>query len=251
MSSSARPASPVTTTPWIEAFYPIYATAQNTFSVNWRVRQTLRMPSGRISDELIDELLAGASTEEEIAGPGGLLADLTKRLVERAMEVELTEHVGYEPHCEPPGGAGNQRNGTTPWSGAAEQVCDYLGRPLVATRGELLQPLGVLILHSDDDRQLGVGIADVSLDVAWIDRRQVRVEIAGLGIRVCPRVVRHAQLLSSLRSRGEESQPVTISQVVGSTVSSMTTVRERPPSVRPMSRRRFPVDVLCGLRTMT
>ena len=59
------------------------------------------MPSGRISDELIDELLAGASTEEEIAGPGGLLADLTKRLVERAMEVELTEHVGYESHCEP------------------------------------------------------------------------------------------------------------------------------------------------------
>jgi hypothetical protein len=79
-----------------------------------RVRQALRMPSGRISDELIDELLAGASTEEEIAGPGGLLADLTKRLVERAMEVELSEHVGYEPHCEPAGGAANQRNGTTP-----------------------------------------------------------------------------------------------------------------------------------------
>ena len=63
---------------------------------------------------MIDELLAGASTEEEIAGPGGLLAELTKRLVERAMEVELTDHVGYEPHCEPPGGAANQRNGTTP-----------------------------------------------------------------------------------------------------------------------------------------
>ncbi len=63
---------------------------------------------------MIDELLAGASTEEEIAGPGGLLAQLTKRLVERAMEVELTEHVGYEPHCEPPGGDGNTRNGTTP-----------------------------------------------------------------------------------------------------------------------------------------
>ena len=62
---------------------------------------------------MIDELLAGASTEEEIAGPGGLLAQLTKRLVERAMEVELTDHVGYEPHQEPPGGAGNQRNGTT------------------------------------------------------------------------------------------------------------------------------------------
>ena len=64
---------------------------------------------GRISDEVIDELLQGASTEEEIAGPGGLLAQLTKRLVERAMEVELTDHLGYEPHCEPPGGAGNAR----------------------------------------------------------------------------------------------------------------------------------------------
>jgi len=80
-----------------------------------RVRQALRMPSDRrISNEVIDELLAGASTEEEIAGPGGLLAELTKRLVERAMEVEITDHVGYEPHQEPPGGAGNTRNGSTP-----------------------------------------------------------------------------------------------------------------------------------------
>jgi putative transposase len=68
----------------------------------------------QLSDELIDELLGGARTEEEIVGPGGLLAELTRRLVERALEVELTEHLGYEPHAEPPGGAGNARNGTTP-----------------------------------------------------------------------------------------------------------------------------------------
>jgi putative transposase len=80
-----------------------------------RVHAALGMPAGRrISNEMIDELLAGASTEEEIAGPGGLLAELTKRLVERAMEVELTDHVGYEPHQEPPGGAGNTRNGSSP-----------------------------------------------------------------------------------------------------------------------------------------
>ena len=80
-----------------------------------RLRQALGMPSDkRISNELLDELLAGACTEEEIAGPGGLLAELTKQLVERAMEVELTDHVGYEPHTEPPGGTGNTRNGTGP-----------------------------------------------------------------------------------------------------------------------------------------
>jgi transposase-like protein len=67
-----------------------------------------------LPDEVVDELLAGARGEEEIVGPGGLLSQLTKRLVERAMEVELTDHLGYEPHLEPPGGAGNARNGSTP-----------------------------------------------------------------------------------------------------------------------------------------
>src|ERR671936_493309 len=67
-----------------------------------------------LSDEVIDELLAGARTEEEIVGPGGVLAQLTKRLVERALSAELTDHLGYEPHQEPPGGTGNTRNGTTP-----------------------------------------------------------------------------------------------------------------------------------------
>jgi putative transposase len=70
----------------------------------------------KLPDDLVDELLAGARTEEEVVGPGGLLSQLTKRLVERAMEVELTDHLGYEAHQEPPGGAGNTRNGSTPKS---------------------------------------------------------------------------------------------------------------------------------------
>jgi transposase-like protein len=37
-------------------------------------------------------VLAGASTEEQMACPDGLLAELTKRLLERTMEVELTDH---------------------------------------------------------------------------------------------------------------------------------------------------------------
>ena len=67
----------------------------------------------RLSDEVIDGLLAGARSEEEIVGPGGVLAQLTKRLVERALSAELTEHLGYEPHQEPPGDTGNTRNGST------------------------------------------------------------------------------------------------------------------------------------------
>ena len=46
------------------------------------LRRMVARPDGeQIPDEVIDQLLAGASTEEEIAGPGGLLAQLTRRLV--------------------------------------------------------------------------------------------------------------------------------------------------------------------------
>ena len=61
--------------------------------------------------ELIGELLVGARTAEEIAGPDGLLRQLTRRLLERALQAELTEHLGYEHSQAPPGGAGNSRSG--------------------------------------------------------------------------------------------------------------------------------------------
>ncbi len=38
-----------------------------------------------LPDEVIDQLLAGAKSEEEIVGPGGLMSQLTRRVVERAL----------------------------------------------------------------------------------------------------------------------------------------------------------------------
>ena len=77
------------------------------------------LPGGRelgeaepeISDEVLDALLAGANSAEEIAGPDGVLAQLTRRLLKRALEAELTAHLGYEPGQAPVGGTGNSRNG--------------------------------------------------------------------------------------------------------------------------------------------
>jgi len=68
-------------------------------------------PEAEISDELLDALLAGARTAQEIAGPDGVLTHLTRRLLHRALEVELTEHLGYEAGEAPTGGRGNSRNG--------------------------------------------------------------------------------------------------------------------------------------------
>ena len=61
----------------------------------------------------LDELLAGKSTEE-IVGPNGLLKQLTKALVERAMNAEMSHHLGYEKHAAGERGSGNYRNGKSP-----------------------------------------------------------------------------------------------------------------------------------------
>ena len=59
-------------------------------------------------------MLGGALTAQQIAGPDGLLGHLTRRLLERALEAEITENVGYGHGHAPPGGTGNARNGRPP-----------------------------------------------------------------------------------------------------------------------------------------
>jgi putative transposase len=63
------------------------------------------------TDELLDELLKGCDSPEEILGEQGLLKQLTKRLVERALEAEMAEHLGYLPPARAGWGSGNSRNG--------------------------------------------------------------------------------------------------------------------------------------------
>src|SRR6266853_4597262 len=64
-----------------------------------------------IDNELIDKLLKDYKKPEDIIGENGLLKQLTKQLLERAMAAELTEHVGYEKHEAAGNKSGNSRNG--------------------------------------------------------------------------------------------------------------------------------------------
>jgi len=64
-----------------------------------------------IDDELIDNLLRNYKKPEDLIGENGLLKQLTKRLLERAMAAELTEHVGYDKHDASGNNSGNSRNG--------------------------------------------------------------------------------------------------------------------------------------------
>ena len=62
-------------------------------------------------EALLDELLKDYTDPQDILGEHGLLKQLTKRVVERALEAELTAHLGYVPHARQGGEGANYRNG--------------------------------------------------------------------------------------------------------------------------------------------
>ena len=72
-------------------------------------------PPAGVPADLVDQLMAKVRAEGlELLGEGGVIAGLTKSILERALEEERTEYLGYE-RGDPAGrGSGNSRNGTTP-----------------------------------------------------------------------------------------------------------------------------------------
>ncbi len=65
-----------------------------------------------VDEQLLDRLVGQARAGGlQLAGEGGLLAQLTKRLVESALEGEITDHLGYDRHDAAGRDGGNSRNG--------------------------------------------------------------------------------------------------------------------------------------------
>src|SRR5215216_7504157 len=66
-----------------------------------------------ISPKLVDELLKDYQSPSDLLGEDGLLQQLTKALVERALQGELSHHLGYEKHSSKGKNSGNSRNGSS------------------------------------------------------------------------------------------------------------------------------------------
>src|ERR1035437_9878209 len=64
-----------------------------------------------IEKELVDQLLANYEKPEDVTGKDGLLRQLTKALMERALEAEMATHLGYARHDQEAKANGNRRNG--------------------------------------------------------------------------------------------------------------------------------------------
>jgi transposase-like protein len=68
---------------------------------------------GRLDQSIAEELVARARADGiDLVGPGGLLGDLTKQILETGLEVEMDEHLGYTKHDSAGRNGENSRNGT-------------------------------------------------------------------------------------------------------------------------------------------
>jgi len=66
-----------------------------------------------ISEAVLEELLKDYQSPEDLLGPDGLMKELKRRLIEKALGAELTDHLGYD-KADPAGrGSGNNRNGAS------------------------------------------------------------------------------------------------------------------------------------------
>jgi len=64
-----------------------------------------------IKKEILDKLLKNYSNPEDLLGEPGIIKQLTKALLERALDGEMTHHLGYHKHAKTGRNTGNSRNG--------------------------------------------------------------------------------------------------------------------------------------------
>lgn len=64
-------------------------------------------------EQLLDQIDFHGLSQEDIFGQDGIIKDLTKRVVERALNAEMDHHLGYEKHSKAGDNSGDSRNGTS------------------------------------------------------------------------------------------------------------------------------------------
>jgi Transposase, Mutator family len=141
---------------------------------------------GELEVDLVDRLLSQADAEgRQLVGPGGLLTQLTQRVLERALDVEMADHLGYEAGDPAGHGSGNSRNGRT-----RKTVLTDIG-PVPITvprdRNGTFQPQAV---PKRQRRLDGLNDAIVSLYARGMTVRDIRAHLGSRGSMRCHSSIR-------------------------------------------------------------
>lgn len=138
-----------------------------------------------IRKELLDELIKDYKKPEDLIGETGLLKQLTKALLERAMGAELTEHLGYEKHAAAGYNSGNSRNGST-----SKTVKGEFGEIVVNTPRDRNGTFEPQILAKHQTRFDGFDEKILSLYARGLTTREIQGHLQEMyGVEISPTLV--------------------------------------------------------------
>jgi putative transposase len=138
-----------------------------------------------IKKEVLDELIKDYKKPEDLIGETGLLKQLTKALLERAMGAELTQHLGYEKHDPVGYHSGNSRNGTS-----AKTVKGEFGEITVETPRDRNSSFEPQILKKHQTRFDGFDDKILSMYSRGMTTREIQGHLQEMyGVEVSPTLI--------------------------------------------------------------
>ena len=138
-----------------------------------------------IRDEIIEELLQGYSGPDDLLGEEGLFKELKKRLLERALGAELTEHLGYNKGDPAGRGSGNSRNGYSSKTVLGEDGAIEIAVP--RDRNSSFEPQ---IVAKGQTRLDGFDDRIISLYARGLSVREIQAHLEELyGVEVSPDLI--------------------------------------------------------------
>jgi putative transposase len=138
-----------------------------------------------IRKELLDELIKDYKKPEDLIGETGLLKQLTKALMERALGAELTDHLGYEKHDPAGYNSGNSRNGTSP-----KTVKGDFGEMVVETPRDRNGSFEPRILQKHQTRFDGFDDKILSMYARGMTTREIQGHLQQMyGVEVSPTLI--------------------------------------------------------------
>jgi putative transposase len=158
-----------------------------------------------IDPKLIDQLLADHGRRpQDIAGENGLLKQLTKALVERAMKAELTDHLGYEKHDPAGHHSGNSRNG-----GTRKKLMGDFGELEVETPRDRNGSFEPKIIAKHQTRWTGFDDKILSMYARGMTTREIQGHLQEIyGVDVSPALVSNVTEEVQDEVRGWQNRPL-------------------------------------------
>ena len=139
-----------------------------------------------VDDALIDQLMDQVDAEGlELLGPDGVLSEITSRVLNRALGIELTDHLGYEKGDPAGWGSGNSRNGSYPRKLLTDAGDVDIDMP--RDRNSTFEPRTV---PKGDRRLAGFNDTIIGLVSRGMTTRDVQAQVADMyGVDISPTLV--------------------------------------------------------------